>query len=167
MKIEVGPGDKPEPGYDAYCDLHRTAYATHICHMEALPFEDGVASDLRAYEVLEHQSYTLLYPTLAEWYRVLAPGGRLHLKVPSARHYILSYVNGEIPMERLNILIMGGHTDKPVFTGYDEEKDVPRWLWNAHHTLFDWQNLKSALQFTGFKIISVEDNTHITVEAVK
>ncbi len=167
IKIEVGPGDAPEQGYDFYCDLHRTEYADIICHMEELPFDDGVASDLRAYEVLEHQSYTLLYPTLKEWYRVLCPGGRLHLKVPSARHYILAYVNGEIPMERLNILIMGGHTDKPVFCGYDAEKDVPRWLWNAHHALFDWQNLRSALQLVGFHIESYEDNTHITVEAVK
>ena len=167
IKIEVGPGMKPEPGYDYYCDLHNTKYANVLCHMEALPFDDGVASDLRAYEVLEHQSYTLLYPTLAEWHRVLAPGGKLHLKVPSARYHILLYAANDCTMESLNRDVMGGHTDQPVFRGYDAEKDTPRWLWNAHHVLLDWPMLRAALQFCGFKILSVVDTSHIIVEAEK
>lgn len=167
VKIEVGPGRFPEAGYDYWCDLHNTQYANVLCHMEELPFDDGIASDLRAYEVLEHQSYTLLYPTLLEWYRVLAPGGLLHLKVPSARYHIERYMAGDCLMEQLNRDVMGGHTDQPVFRGYDKEKDTPRWLWNAHHVLLDWQMLKSALQFCGFKILSYQDTTHITVEAQK
>ena len=167
MKIEVGPGMKPEPGYDHYCDITKTEYVDTICHMEALPFEDNVASDVRAYEVLEHQSYLLVVPTLLEWYRVLMPGGKLHLKVPNARHYIQEYMQQVYPMETLNRLIMGGHTDQAVFQGYDEEKDVPRWLWNAHHVLFDKHSLLAALRGAGFQLESIEDGTHLTVEAVK
>lgn len=167
VKIEVGPGMKPAPGYDYYCDLHNTQYANVLCHMEELPFDDGVASELRAYEVLEHQSYTLLHPTLQEWHRVLAPGGKLHLKVPSARHHIMLYAANDCTMEQVNRDVMGGHTDQPVFRGYDQEKDTPRWLWNAHHVLFDWPMLKAALQFVGFRILSVMDTSHIVVEAEK
>jgi len=167
IRVEVGPGMRPEPGYDFWCDLHKTSYANVQCHMEALPFVDAVASDLRAYEVLEHQSYLLVLPTLMEWFRVLQPAGRLHLKVPNARHYIELYMRGQIQMEDLNRLIMGGHTDQEVFRGYDDEKDVPRWLWNAHHVLFDTHNLSSLIALAGFVIDSYEASTHITLEAHK
>ena len=167
IKIEVGPGMKPEPGYHYYCDLHNTQYANVLCHMEELPFADNVASELRAYEVLEHQSYTLLFPTLLEWYRVLMPGGLLHLKVPSSRHHILLYVNNDATMEDLNRHIMGGHTDQAVFQGYDTEKDTPRWLWNAHHVMLDGPMVKAALQFCGFQILSFVETNYILVEARK
>lgn len=167
FKIEVGPGMKPAPGYDAYCDLHQTEYMTHQCHMDDLPFVDACAVEVRAYEVLEHQSYLLTVPTLKEWHRVLKPGGRLLVKVPNAAHYILAWVQGHYPMHVLNMMVMGGHTDQAVFIGYDEQHDVPRWLWNAHHALFDEQSLRDGLLLAGFHNISIDVGPDLHATASK
>ncbi len=47
-----------------------------------LPFADGVADEVHAYHVLEHMQRWQVEDCLAEWVRVLKPGGLLVLELP-------------------------------------------------------------------------------------
>jgi predicted SAM-dependent methyltransferase len=119
------------------------------CHVDALPFADGAVDALRANHVLEHQSYELIDRTLAEWARVMRPGSRLDIGVPDAKFVAAQWVNGEIDTAEANYWILGGHSDRVAHQGVDE-RGVPRWIWNAHHTLFDAESLGAAVAAAGF-----------------
>ena len=157
MKVEIGPGSNPAPGFDYYVDVVENPRANVRASMECLPFEAGAVEHLQARHVLEHQSYLYILPTLLEWYRVLKPGGTLFVAVPNAPSYF-----GEQDMQALNHYTMGSL--QPI--GYDEY-DKPAWWWQAHHTLFDWPMLRALLELAGFHVQRVEVSGQIVVEAVK
>lgn len=78
LKLNLGCSDDHKPGYvnvdcappaDVVADLR-----------EHWPWPDGVASEILAFDVFEHLPDII--HTLNEAHRVLAPGGRLHFKVP-------------------------------------------------------------------------------------
>jgi SAM-dependent methyltransferase len=88
---EIGPGTSPVPGLDPapiYVDCFKTFAATdcradfygHAC---ALPFHDHSLDYVLASHVLEHVANPVA--ALAEWYRVLRPGGVIYLIVPDRR----------------------------------------------------------------------------------
>ncbi|HEX2183970.1 MAG TPA: hypothetical protein VHN78_00520, partial [Chloroflexota bacterium] len=43
-----------------------------------------------------------------------------------------------------NYWILGGHSQRAAHKGVDE-RGVPLWIWNAHHTLFDAESLRTAV----------------------
>lgn len=166
MKIEVGPGNRPQPGYDYYVDLIASPHANVRAPMDALPFASDSAAELYAADVLEHQSYLLTVPTLAEWYRVLAPGGLLKISVPNAHQFLVAYARGDIDTLTLNFNLLGGTPDYPEYGGYDD-LDKPRWWPHHHHALFDWHSLKAALGLVGFHITRFDIGDRLRVEAYK
>lgn len=100
MKLELGSGYAPTPGYlhlDANpalpqermwadytgeCNLAEPHVDVLIDASGELPWRDGTVDEIRAVDVLEHISYRRTAATLREWARVLAPGGRLYVQVP-------------------------------------------------------------------------------------
>ncbi len=57
------------PGVDVVHDLEKLP----------LPFKDGEFGEIVCQDVLEHLDYV---PTLKEIHRILAPGGKVHIRVP-------------------------------------------------------------------------------------
>lgn len=53
-----------------------------IADIRALPFQDNYAAEVHAYHVLEHFYRWEVGDVLAEWYRVLKPGGVLVIELP-------------------------------------------------------------------------------------
>ena len=51
-----------------------------VCDVRQLPYEDGAADAVLAMHLLEHFAHD--EPVLAEWARVLRPGGRIVVSVP-------------------------------------------------------------------------------------
>ena len=99
--------------------------------------------------MLEHQSYELVEPTLREWARVMRPGAALDIGVPDARFVAGQWVRGEIDTAEANYWILGGHSDRAAHQGADS-RGVPRWIWNAHHTMFDAESLGALVTRCGF-----------------
>jgi len=145
MRLEIGAGEKPHPDYDLHVDMLPLPGIAVLCAADRLPFATGSIDALRANHVLEHQSYELIAETLREWARVLAPGGRLDIGVPDARFVAEQWVRGEIDTAEANYWILGGHSDRQAHKGYDE-RGVPLWIWNAHHTMFDAESLRAAVE---------------------
>jgi SAM-dependent methyltransferase len=144
MKLEIGAGEKPHPDYDLHVDLLALPDIEVRCAIDRLPFATGSVEALRANHVLEHQSYELISETLREWARVLRPGGRIDIGVPDARFVATQWVNGEIDTAEANLWILGGHSERAAHQGVDQ-RGVPLWIWNAHHTMFDAHSLRAAV----------------------
>ncbi len=86
---EIGPGAAPLPGFSpppVYVDCFK-AFGTELCradyygHAERLPFHDHTLDYVAASHVLEHTANPVA--ALAEWHRVLRPGGIIYLVVPN------------------------------------------------------------------------------------
>ncbi|CAN5193191.1 hypothetical protein BH20ACT22_BH20ACT22_03410 [soil metagenome] len=154
MRLEIGAGEHPQPGYDLHTDILLLPGIEIVCRLDALPFADSSITAMRANHVLEHQSYELLVATLGEWARVLASGAELDIGVPDARYIAEQWVKGAIDTREANYWLLGGHSDHPAHKGVDE-RGAPRWIWNAHHTLFDSTWLGELLQACGFENIDI------------
>ena len=149
MRLEIGAGEHPDPNYDVHVDLLPLPGIAAVCHLDRLPFPGAVRTALRANHVLEHQSWELVEPTLREWARVLKPGAQVSIGVPDARFIAAQWVAGELDSAEANYWILGGHSDRDAHKGVDE-RGVPRWIWNAHHTLFDEAWLREVVEAAGF-----------------
>ena len=154
MKVELGAGEKPHPDYDIHVDLLPLPDIEVISRVDRLPFRTASLDGLRANHVLEHQSYELLEPTVAEWARVLRQGARLDIGVPDARSIAEQWVRGEIDTAEANYWILGGHSDRAAHKGVDA-RGVPLWIWNAHHTMFDAPWLRQLVEGTGFVDVEI------------
>jgi predicted SAM-dependent methyltransferase len=154
MKVEIGAGEKPHPDYDIHVDILPLPDIEVISWIDRLPFRTASLDGLRANHVLEHQSYELLEPTLAEWARVLRPGASLDIGVPDARFIAEQWIRGEIDVEEANYWILGGHSDRAAHRGVDS-RGVPLWIWNAHHTMFDEAWLRRLVEGSGFVDVEI------------
>jgi predicted SAM-dependent methyltransferase len=144
MRLEIGAGEKPHPDYDLHVDLLALPDIEVRCAIDRLPFASNSLDGLRANHVLEHQSYELVPETLREWARVLRPGAEIDIGVPDARFVASQWVEGEIDTAEANYWILGGHSEREAHKGADD-RGVPLWIWNAHHTLFDAESLRAAV----------------------
>lgn len=88
---EIGAGDAPLPGLNPppiYVDCFKSfgsmqCAADYYGHATSLPFHDHSLDYVIASHVLEHVANPIA--ALAEWYRVLRPGGIIYLVVPNRR----------------------------------------------------------------------------------
>ena len=154
MKIEIGAGEKPHPDYDVHVDVLPLPDIEVISWIDPLPFATASVDGLRANHVLEHQSYELVEPTLREWARVMRPGAVLDIGVPDARFVAGQWVRGEIDTAEANYWILGGHSDRAAHRGVDS-RGIPRWIFNAHHTMFDEPWLRQLVEGSGFVDVEI------------
>lgn len=155
MRLEVGAGEHPDERYGVHTDVLALPGIEVICLLDRLPFADRTIVALRANQVLEHQSWELVGETLAEWARVLAPGAEVEISVPDARLLASQWADGELSTRDANHWIMGGHSEREAHRGVDD-RGVPRWIWNAHHTLFDAAWLVELAEAAGMVDVTVE-----------
>ena len=81
-RLNLGCGFDKRDGYlnVDFQDFHAPDLVADVRDLSALP--DGHFDEVMAIDVLEHMERTESAQALAEWHRVLAPGGRLRLQVP-------------------------------------------------------------------------------------
>jgi Methyltransferase domain len=151
-RIEIGSGNRPQPGY-IHVDTNRTApHVEFFAQAWDLPFADDWADELLSIHVLEHVPPRLLDATLAEWYRVLRPGGVLRVHVPNSATLMNAYLHG--PREqRWSVIgaLLGMYANADV-CGPHELTERP-----DHHVLFDDELLSEVLARAGFA--SLEDRS--------
>jgi predicted SAM-dependent methyltransferase len=157
FRVEVGAGERPHQGYDVHTDVLPLPHIEVVCRQDRLPFADSSVAAIRANHVLEHQSWELVEATLREWARVLESNGELNVGVPDARFIAAQWVRGEIDTREANYWLLGGHSDRLAHRGEDR-RGAPRWIWNAHHTLFDETWLRELLDGAGF--VNIETSAY-------
>lgn len=96
---------------------------------KTLPFPDGHADEVMAIHVLEHFNRWQVDGILAEWLRVLKPGGLLVLEMPCLNkiiaHYAHALIDGRWPDGRMTI--MGLYGDPK----YENEAMSHRWCYSV------------------------------------
>ncbi len=81
IKINLGSGLNKLPGY-INIDIRPEVKPDLVCDVEkGLPYDDDSVDEVRAYDFLEHITETVA--VIEDIYRVLKPGGKLSISVPS------------------------------------------------------------------------------------
>lgn len=77
-QLEIGPGKERIPGFETY-NLERTDVTDHVGDARKLPFRDGVFDVVYSSHCIEHVHWYEVEPTIAEWARIVKPGGVLEV----------------------------------------------------------------------------------------
>jgi hypothetical protein len=122
MKLNIGAGGVPLAGYTP---------VDRKFGSEAYPlaYPDESVDEVRASHVLEHFSWHEVPKVLADWHRVLKPGGTIKVAVPNMR-WIADNINDRMALA----YTMGGQTDANDY----------------HKSAFTPESLTAALEAAGF-----------------
>jgi predicted SAM-dependent methyltransferase len=136
-KVHLGCGSKHIPGW-FHVDALKYPHVDHVGRVEDLSFiPDNSVELIYACHVLEHFGRKTYQAALAEWFRVLAPGGVLRLAVPDFEAGAKLYLAGKSP----GGLVTGGQRDP-----YD-----------FHGMIFDCASLSATLLALGFARVEAWD----------
>lgn len=87
MRVEVGAGDHPKPGY-IHTDIRPLSDIEHVCNAWQLPFSDGSVDEIYTYHCLEHLTEHQGQLAVAEWFRVLRHDGKVEIHVPDIAAHV-------------------------------------------------------------------------------
>ncbi len=152
LRLNLGSGLAPLDGY-VNIDVQQLPEVEVVAPVTDLSiFPDGCAAEVRMDAVYEHLYHFERPRALAEWYRVLEPGGALHLNwIPDFELTLELYrqrppgLTGEwFDLKHARNLISGLYT----------EIDVPEML---HKDLFTKDSVRAELERAGYVEIQVDN----------
>jgi len=155
IKLNVGCGSDVKEGYINIDE--RDIPGVVQGDVRNLEYADGSVDEVVALDIIEHFSIYEYKQVLAEWLRVLRPGGRLLIKTPDIEKICTTYFHqaqsGEISWERLSKIINGGQD----YSG------------NFHHVSLSFPWLKETLLRMGVtRVTRVTSNVqNMTIDVVK
>lgn len=152
MKLNLGCGDQRIPGC-TNVDL-RPEVADVVADVSDLPFGDGQASDILAFDILEHFPAARIGEVLAEWRRVMAGGGMLTVRVPNMVALAHALVDRNFAADVLIRNVYGGH------------RWGPDGAWDAHHWGWTPETLSRDLAAAGFDVFDNDRELNMTAKAV-
>jgi len=127
--------------------------------------EDNFADEILMIEVLEHISWRKTYAVLNECYRVLKPGGKLHIQVPDCGAMMMAWnddlISDEVSHKDPNDTLRRMNEGKSWLINPD------RWImafcgaqkhpFDSHLNIFTKENLEFHLSAAGFLFKQIED----------
>lgn len=125
-------------GLPVRCDMRDDVNADYRCDIRVLPFKSESYDIVFSSHTLEHFSRKQIPDVLAEWLRVLKPGGFLRLVVPDLKIAAQEILDGKISEATLNV--MYGQQD------FD---------WNFHKMGFSAETLEALLKSQGLEIVKI------------
>lgn len=128
VKLNIGAGGTVIDGFTAIDRRFGT---------EAFPlpqYADNSVEEIRCCHMLEHLTFAEVQQALAEWHRVLKPGGRLRISVPDVEKIL----SAKDKNENWRFWLMGGQTNANDIhkSAFDEG------LLHAHLAKFGFENIR-------------------------
>ncbi len=125
-KLNIGSGASSLPGYEAW-DI-KDGHSGY-----PLDVPDGACAEIYASHVLEHWGYRDTMKVLKDWFRALAPGGRLRVAVPDFAKIVEAY-NNKTEGFNFDGYTVGGQVDDA----------------DLHRAIFNDDKLRRQLRAVGF-----------------
>jgi predicted SAM-dependent methyltransferase len=97
LRLHLGCGARHLDGF-INIDMRPTRACDYVTDITRLPCPDGSADRIEAYHVIEHIEHPKAPAAVAEWFRVLAPGGILVLECPEIDEAARRYLQGDLRM---------------------------------------------------------------------
>jgi predicted SAM-dependent methyltransferase len=146
-RVELGSGQAPHPGY-VHIDVDADAPEVDLmARGPRLPIPDSWATDLLAVHVIEHLAPRTLNAALAEWHRILSPGGSLAVHTPNADALFSALGNRERFWAAQGAIFGYGR--------HPSDYADPRWMEHGdHRVVFTFDALRDLLGAEGFVDIS-------------
>lgn len=160
LRVELGGGEFPSPGYVHVDHDWRARHLEHVAPLWDLPFGDGEVHDLLAVHVLEHVHPGRVAPTLAEWRRVLRPGGTLQVHVPNGAAVFEAFTKGSAASKWALMTAVYGYGTRSGFVspgGVSLGAEDP-----DHRAIYDFALLAELLAGAGFG--QVEDLSELVTD---
>jgi len=182
MRLNLGAASKRIEGY-SNVDI-RDIEGVDVVHdltKYPWPFTSNSIEKIMAQEFLEHIAFRECMPLLREAYRILQPGGVIHIQVPDIGAMCEMYVRGEIcacvPRKAANYedykanpgcFNCGGkgkiHPERWAFAFSGAQKHP----WDIHLNHFYPGKLKACLEAAGFEQVEQKPNIYkLIMEAKK
>lgn len=93
-RLEIGPGPKRLPGYETL-NVYRTPSTDHIGRAQSPPFPDASFDEVYSSHCIEHVDWWEVEATLAQWARILKPGGTLEVHTLDATPWLRTLLEWE------------------------------------------------------------------------
>jgi SAM-dependent methyltransferase len=150
IRLNIGAGDERREGFVSV-DL-REDVADVVAPADRLPYGDDSVAEILALDILEHFPAFRTQDVLAEWKRVLEPGGRLTVRVPNLLALSRAIVEDRHPAVIIRN-IYGGH------------RWGPDGSWDAHHHGWVPRMLYDELLCADFAVVDSDDQLNMTFRA--
>lgn len=135
MKLDIGSGTNPKgEGYTTVDPYQPDAEIK--APMWALPLPAESVTAIYCSHALEHVGWSQVAPTLAEWRRVLRPGGELVLRVPDLAWCVLHWLQDPHDVWRM----------AKIFGSQEHEG-------NVHRCGFEAEGWRRQLGEAGFSVV--------------
>ena len=95
MKLNLGCGKKYKEGF-INIDAFDSTVADKIMSVLDLEFHSDAVDEIEACQLIEHLGYINSIYALAEWFRVLKPGGTLLIETPDIETSFREYIKGSL-----------------------------------------------------------------------
>jgi predicted SAM-dependent methyltransferase len=144
MKLEIGCGKRPKPGF-VTCDIRHTTGVNVVCDARQLPFADDSIDAIYSRHLIEHFTLKDALALFVEWNRTLRPSGQLYLICPNLLWHLKQVLEGShesfYEKERGSNARYWGFGS--LFGWQQDQYDVHRFGWYA-------ELLRDALESCGF-----------------
>ena len=86
-RLNLGAGKRVFPAWTNHDKIKHSPFIDVACNLEQMPWcwPDNTFSRIDAWAILEHLPYNLM-KSMDELWRILRPGGKVHIKVPDYRY---------------------------------------------------------------------------------
>ena len=174
-KLELGSGNRPRAGYEHLDIDPNCPDLDFCCSFESIPVDNDTFDELLSVHSLEHISWRSTVRVLKEWYRVLRPGGKLHIDCPNLRWICETYLrNGQelqndlnsLQDEAANHLLVKGWRSHTLWANFKLFSSTANG--DIHLAGLDAFTLTHQLEEAGFsQVIILKDSSSLIVEAFK
>lgn len=144
MRLNIGCGARRIEGYTGVDAVARSG-ADIIARADEIPLDDGSVEEIMAIHLFEHFYRWECEKALAEWRRLLRPGGRLVLELPNLVKCCENVISGRAGKEPDQLSMWG-------LFGDPRQSDpfmAHRWAWTP-------DTLRAVLEANGFHRVGEE-----------